>query len=129
MLVRSLQFAFAAFVVVLGVDALFSFVFQAPPASERRTSFFVAHGLFLTAVFVLSTIGALVAFATIRRRLPSARVALVVGGMYGLVTVLSGPGMLMLAGVAGAAGWLALGSMAFALGTGLFSGPWRRPAI
>ena len=126
---RSAQFASAAFLIVLGVDALLSLVFAPPPGVQQRFSFLATHGLFHAAVLFISAAGALVAFLLNRHRLPSVRVALVLGISYGLCTVLVGPGMLVLAGVAGAVAWLALGSLAFALGTALFAKPWQRPAI
>jgi hypothetical protein len=126
---RSVQFAMAAFGVVLSMDAVLSLVVASPPIAGQRTAFFVSHGVFHVAVLLISGVGALTAFAFMRHRLPSVRVTLVLGICYGLCTVLAGPGMLILAGVAGAAGWMALGSLAFALGATLFGRPWQRPAI
>jgi hypothetical protein len=99
------------------------------PGAEARSSFLSAHGLFHVAVLFISAAGALVAFLLNPHRMPSVRVALALGISYGICTVLVGPGMLVLAGVAGAVAWLALGSLAFALGTALFAKPWQRPAI
>lgn len=126
---RSLQFALAAFMVVLGIDALLSVVINAPPIEEQRSSFIVTHGLFHAAVLSISAAGALAAFSVIRHRPPSVGVVSALGICYGLCTVVAGPGMLVFAGVAGAVAWLALGSLAFALGAALFGKPWQRPAI
>jgi hypothetical protein len=119
----------AAFVVVLSIDAVLSLVVAPLPVAEQRTAFFATHGVFHVAVLVISGLGALVAFVFLRHRLPSVRVVLVLGICYGLCTVLAGPGMFLLVGVAGIIGWLALGSLGFALGAALFGRPWQRPAI
>jgi hypothetical protein len=126
---RSVQFATAAFVVVLSIDAMLSLVVSPPPVAEQRTAFFVTHGVFHVAVLLISGMGALAVFAFMRRRHPSVQVVLALGICYGFCTVLAGPGMLMLAGIVGVVGWLTLGSLAFALGAALFCKPWQRPAI
>ncbi len=111
------------------MDALLSLVINPPPIEEQRSSFIVTHGLFHAAVLLVSAAGALAAFSVNRHRPPSVGVVLALGICYGLCTVVAGPGMLVFAGVAGAVGWLALGSLAFALGAAFFGKPWQRPAI
>ena len=128
-LARAIRFAAVAFAVVLAVDALLSLAFQSPPPAEHWSAFLAIHGTVHAAVFVLSTIGATVGFAALRGRLPSVKATMVVAVAYGFTTALAGPGALMLVGVLGAVGWLILGSMAFALGSGLFGRPSQRPAL
>jgi hypothetical protein len=126
---RAILFAAVAFAIVLGADALLSLALQSPPVAERQAAFFLTHGVFHAAVLVLSTFGATAGLAALRSRLPSVRTTLGVAAAYGFVTVLAAPGALMLIGILGAVGWLLLGSMAFALGSGLFGRPWQRPTL
>lgn len=126
---RSLLFALVAFVVVLSVDAILSLGYQSPPSDQVRSSFIVSHGLFHGAVFALSTIGVLAGFAFVRQQPPSVRVTSVLAIAYGLCTVIAGPGLFVLAGPTSVACWLLFGSLAFGLGSRLFRGPWRRPAL
>lgn len=119
-------FAVIAFLLILAVDAVLSLVYQAPPMPSNRTPFFVTHGIFHGAVLILSNIGALVGFTLVRHRLPTTRQTAVLAIAYAFTTVFAGVGSFMLVGAIGAATWLLLGSMAFALGSGVLSQPWRR---
>ena len=126
---ESMLFALIVFVLLLAIDALLSVVFQPPPLAAQRVSFLVAHGIFLGAALVLSATGALLGFVVGHPRMPPRRVTVLVAPAFALTTILAGPGSFMLAGRLGAAAWLLLGSMSFALGSTLFRRPWQAPAL
>ena len=119
-------FAVVAFLLVLAVDAVLSLVYQPPPTQANRNAFLAVHGTFHGAVLLLSSVGALVGFALVRQRLPTTRQTIFLAVAYGLTTVLAGVGSFMLAGSLGAAAWLVMGSIAFALGSVVFTKPWRQ---
>jgi len=124
---QSVLFGCITFAFVLAIDALLSLVFQSLPLPEHQNAFFVSHSVFHGAVLIFSAVGAMLGFAVIRARLPSRRVTVILAIAFGITTVVAGPGSFMLAGAIGAASWLLLGSMAFALGSGVFRKPWQRP--
>ena len=119
-------FAAVAFLLLLGLDAMLSLVFQSPPPAENRANFYFAHSVFHGAVLVLSWLGGTTGFLLIRSRLPSRLQSIAVALGYAFLTAFAGPGSFILAGLTGLAIWLFLCSMAFAVGAGLFSRPWRR---
>jgi hypothetical protein len=126
---RSALFACVAALLVLSVDALLSLAYQSAPAAEQRASFLVIHAAFHSAVLFMSALGSSLGFFAIRSRLPSIRQSILIAAVYGFITLLAAPGLFMLAGIFGAAAWLVMGSMAFAVGAGMFSKPWRRPHV
>ena len=126
MLFRAVTFAAIAFVIVLVADILSS---AAAQEQAHGANYLFMHGVFHFAVLALSSCGAAVALWALRDRLPSWSAILLVGCVYGLVTVLAGPGALLLAGKAGVVSWLLLGSLGFCLGAALSGKPWRRPSL
>ena len=126
---RALLFAVVAFALLLAIDALLSLVYQSPPTLENRKAYLLAHGAFHTAVLVLSALGAVAGFAFLRAHLPRPALTVGLAAAFAIVTVMAGPGSLLLGGVAGLIAWLFLGSLSFSLGASVFSRPWRRPTL
>ena len=124
-LLLAASFTAAALIVLLLADVSLSGVYQGGPSSQHRQEALLLHAAFHGSVLVLSASGAVLGFLLLRHQAPTLRQALILGAVFGLVSVLGASGSLMLAGVAGAAAWLFLGSLAFALGGGLFKKPWR----
>ena len=119
------SFTAGAVIVLLLADVLLSGVYQGGPPSDSRQEILLLYAAFHGLVLVLSTAGAVLGFQLLKHHTPSPRQALLLGTVFGFVSVLGASGFLILAGVVGAAAWLFLGSLAFALGSGLLKKPWR----
>lgn len=122
---RATAFALVAFTLLLIADVLLSGVFQGGPPPEHRQRILLLHAAFHGAVLLLSTAGASLGFALLRNHLPTFKQAIVLGLLFGFVSILGASGSLMLAGALGAFAWLFLGSLSFAVGGRLFSRPWH----
>ena len=122
---RALLFASVAFLLVLAADVLTSLAFQTGHP-EYQYAFLMKHALFLIAVLFLSGFGAWTGFFVIRKRPPSWGLTFLLGVVYGLATLIAGPGSLVLGGSMGAALWMLLGSTAFSVGAWFFPRPLRR---
>jgi len=122
-------FTLTASVLLLAIDGALSLGYQAPPTEAKHASYAQTHGLMHLAVVLLGFVGSSIGFALQRTATPSAKSLGFLALAYALCTAFVGPGSFMLAGLVGAAAWLLLGPVAFALGTGLFSKPWRRPPV
>ena len=123
------MFACIAFALVLLADVLSSATSGTSPIAEHSASYRLARALFHGAVLVLSALGATAALLALgSSRVPWAAIC-TVAVAYGFATLLAGPGALILAGKAGVAVWLLLGSASFVLGAGLVRKPWRRTAL
>ena len=122
------MFASIAFGIVLFADVLSGATSGTSPSEGHSAGYWLAHALFHGAVLVLSSVGAAASLLALgSSRLPWGAVC-IVAAAYGLVTVLAGPGALLLAGRLGVVVWLLLGSASFVLGAGLVKKPWRRAA-
>ena len=128
-LFRATLFASIAFALVLFADFLSAATSGTSPDQEHRAGYWLAHALFHGAVLVLSAVGAGAAFLALGSSRPPWVAICIVAAAYGLVTVLAGPGALLLAGKFGVVIWLLIGSASFVIGAGLVKKPWRRPAL
>ena len=119
-------FAVATAALVAAVDLLLSLAYQPPPVEASRAAFIQGRVFMHGSILSLCFIGSLVGFLLVRNAPPSLKLVAFMGLAFGLVSLVAGPGSFVLLGAVGAAAWFAMGSLAVALGSKLFTKPWRR---
>jgi hypothetical protein len=119
---RTLAFTGTAVVVLLVADLAFWGAYQGMHPRDELGAQLITHGAVHASVFVLSLIGAGIAFVALSNRVPSKTRATLFGVIFAVLSFFGLVESFSAAGFWGAGAWILFGSMILAFLSGR---PWR----